>query len=259
MIGNGNRHFAAAFREDERLDCPVLVDPELTAYRAAGLRRGRLEALSPRLPLNAVRALWNGYRQRAIQGDPWQLGGVLVLKPGGALAYRHASREAGDRAPLDEVVAALDSPIVDEAWPDSLGALGRLVGRALSRVLDPTIVLSFDRTGFAIHSLAFDPDDLDVDLSGRRCVVTGANSGIGYETALALADLGAAVHLLCRNRARGEEAVARIREATGNPRVHLEQVDMSDLTSVDAVGRRLRTALRPGRRHDWRESICACC
>lgn len=240
VIGNGTRRFAAAFREDENLDCPVLVDPELIAYRAAGLRRGRVELLSPRLPLNAVRALWNGHRQQEIQGDPWQLGGVLVLRPGGTLTYRHTSREAGDRAPLDDIVAALDAPSGREDHPEAPGILGRLVGRALSWVIDPTIVLSFDRTGFAIHSLAFDPDDLDVDLSGRRCVVTGANSGIGYETALALADLGAAVHLLCRSRARGEEAVARIREATGNPRVHLEQVDMSDLTSVDAVGRRLQ-------------------
>ena len=39
---------------------PLLVDPELRAYRAAGLRRGRVEALSPRLPLNAIRALRSG-------------------------------------------------------------------------------------------------------------------------------------------------------------------------------------------------------
>jgi peroxiredoxin len=50
VIGNGAQHFAAAFREDMGLDCPLLVDPELRAYRAAGLRRGRVELLSPRLP-----------------------------------------------------------------------------------------------------------------------------------------------------------------------------------------------------------------
>ena len=39
VVGNGATNFAAAFREDYQLDCPLLVDPELRAYRAAGLRR----------------------------------------------------------------------------------------------------------------------------------------------------------------------------------------------------------------------------
>jgi NAD(P)-dependent dehydrogenase (short-subunit alcohol dehydrogenase family) len=112
----------------------------------------------------------------------------------------------------------------------------------LSRVVDPFIVSSFDRTGFRIHSLTFRPEDLDVDLSNRRCVVTGANSGIGYETALALADLGAEVVLLCRNPERGEQAVERIRTQTGNARVLLEIVDMSNLASVRAAAARLAAA-----------------
>ena len=97
---------------------------------------------------------------------------------------------------------------IQEASPSS-GAQVRL-GRALSRVVDPFIVSSFDRTGFRIHSLTFRAEDLDVDLSGRRCLVTGANSGIGYETALALADLGAEVVMLCRNAERGEEGAERV-------------------------------------------------
>ena len=74
---------------------------------------------------------------------------------------------------------------------------------------------------------------------GRRCLVTGANSGIGFETSLALADLGADVVLLCRRRERGEQALARIRSETGNRRVSLELLDVSDLASVRAVGARL--------------------
>ena len=98
------------------------------------------------------------------------------------------------------------------------------------------------RTGFAIHSLAFDPADLDVDLAGRRCLVTGANSGIGFATALALADLGADVVLLCRDPGRATRAAERIRAWTGSTRVSCEQVDMSDLESVAAAARRLREA-----------------
>jgi NAD(P)-dependent dehydrogenase (short-subunit alcohol dehydrogenase family) len=221
IVGNGAPHFAAAFREDYQLDCPLLVDPELRAYRAAGLRRGRVEALSPRLPLNALRALRAGSRQGAIQGDPWQLGGVFVIQRDAELAYRYVSGEAGDHPPVDDVLAALadDAARVEE---DATVPPAQLwLGRALSRVVDPFIVSSFDRTGFRIHSLNFQPDDLDVELSGRRCIVTGANSGIGYETALALADLGAEVVGVCRSRDRGEEAVKRIREQTGNARVSL--------------------------------------
>jgi NAD(P)-dependent dehydrogenase (short-subunit alcohol dehydrogenase family) len=109
----------------------------------------------------------------------------------------------------------------------------------LSRVVDPFIVSSFDRTGFRIHSLTFRADDLDVDLSGRRCLVTGANSGIGYEAALALADLGAEVALLCRSRERVEEAAQQIREHTGNTRVFPELVDLSDLGSIRSAAARL--------------------
>jgi NAD(P)-dependent dehydrogenase (short-subunit alcohol dehydrogenase family) len=240
VVGNGATHFAAAFREDFQLESPLLVDPELRAYRAAGLRRGRVEILSPRLPWNALRALAGGSRQGSVQGDLWQLGGVFVIRPGGELAYRYLSREAGDHAPADAILDSLaqDAPAISEQSEDSRLSAG--IGRTLSRVVDPTIALSFDRTGFRIHSLAFRSDDLDVDLSGRRCLVTGANSGIGYEAALALADLGAEVVLLCRSLERGEAAAARIRESTGNPRVAVEELDVSRLASVRSAAARLR-------------------
>ncbi len=240
VIGNGSAAFARAFREDLALpdDLVLLVDPELRSYRAAGMRRGRSELFSPRLATNALRALRGGFRQGAVQGDPFQLGGVLVLRPDGALTYRHVSREAGDPADLDAVLAALaaDAPAVGERHERS-----RLApfAEALSRVLDPTVVLSFDRSGFARHALAFDPADLERDLSGRRALVTGANSGIGFETALALADLGAEVVLACRDEARGLAARDAIRERSGNARVSLERLDVSSLADVRAAATRL--------------------
>jgi NAD(P)-dependent dehydrogenase (short-subunit alcohol dehydrogenase family) len=240
VVGNGATNFAAAFREDQELDSPLLVDPELRAYRAAGLRRGRVEALSPRLPLNALRALLGGSRQGRVEGDIWQLGGVFVIRPGGELAYRYVSQVAGDHAPVDEILKALsgDAPAVLEH--SEQGRIDAGIGRVLSRLVDPTIALSFDRTGFRIHSLAFRSDDLEVDLADRRCLVTGANSGIGYESALALADLGAEVALLCRSRERGEAAAEQIRSQTGNQRVWVEEVDVSRLASVRSAAARLR-------------------
>jgi NAD(P)-dependent dehydrogenase (short-subunit alcohol dehydrogenase family) len=242
VVGNGSLEFAEAFREDYALDCPLLVDPDLFAYRAAGLRRGRVELLSPRLACNAARALRAGYRQSGIQGDPWQLGGVFVIRPEAELTYRYVSREAGDHAPVEEILAALE-PEAEPIREHTPAPRARLwLARALSCAVDPLIVPSFDRTGFRIHSLGFHPEDLDVDLSGRRCLVTGANSGIGYETALALADLGAELVLLCRSRERGQEAAERIREHTGNARVSTELLDVSDLSSVRALATRLGRA-----------------
>ncbi len=242
IVGNGAPNFAAAFREDFDLDGPLLVDPDLRAYRAAGLRRGRVELLSPRLPGNALRALRSGQRQGAVQGDPWQLGGVFVIRPGGELAYRYASREAGDHPPVEDILAALDDASAQAEEENPVSQVQVWLGRGLSRIVDPFIVNSFDRTGFRIHSLTYDPHDLDVDLSGRRCLVTGANSGIGFETSLALADLGADVVLLCRNRERGEAAAERIREQTGSTRVSVEPVDVSDLGSVRDAAARLASA-----------------
>jgi NAD(P)-dependent dehydrogenase (short-subunit alcohol dehydrogenase family) len=239
IVGNGAANFAAAFRDDFELDCPLLVDPELRAYRAAGLRRGRIEILSPALPFQALRALRSGFRPTGVRGDVWQLGAVFVIRPGGEVTYRYVSRDAGDHPPVDAILAALD------AGPERIRETSRqpahrvLLGRALSCAVDPFIVSSFDRTGFHIHSLTFRDDDLDVDLSGRRCLITGANSGIGYETALALADLGAEVVLLCRNRERAERAANQIRAQTGNPRVLPERMDVSDLGSIRAAAARL--------------------
>jgi NAD(P)-dependent dehydrogenase (short-subunit alcohol dehydrogenase family) len=73
-----------------------------------------------------------------------------------------------------------------------------------------------------------------VDLSGRRAIVTGASSGIGVETALALADAGAAVTLAVRNTEAGERVAAEIREGTGNGAVTVGALELSDLSSVAA-------------------------
>jgi NAD(P)-dependent dehydrogenase (short-subunit alcohol dehydrogenase family) len=119
--------------------------------------------------------------------------------------------------------------------------IARGAGRALGALVDPTIVLSFDRTGYRIHSLAFDPGDLEVDLSGRVALVTGANSGIGFATALGLARLGAEVWLLCRNAERGAAAAEAIRRQTGSDRVQVGPLDVAERRSVrEFAGRFVR-------------------
>ena len=70
------------------------------------------------------------------------------------------------------------------------------------------------------------------DLSGRVCVVTGANSGIGKETARALARQRATVVMACRDEERGEAARGEIVEDTGNRQVELMVVDLASQAST---------------------------
>ncbi|MBG7699724.1 SDR family NAD(P)-dependent oxidoreductase [Streptomyces sp. MC1] len=73
-----------------------------------------------------------------------------------------------------------------------------------------------------------------VDLTGRRAVVTGASSGLGAETARALAATGAAVTLAVRDLGTGERVAKDITASTGNQEVRLAHLDLADAASVTA-------------------------
>jgi NAD(P)-dependent dehydrogenase (short-subunit alcohol dehydrogenase family) len=70
------------------------------------------------------------------------------------------------------------------------------------------------------------------DLSGRTAVVTGANSGLGYQTARQLANHGAHVVLACRDAKRGEDAKAGIAQSVPDASVEVAALDLADLESV---------------------------
>ena len=70
------------------------------------------------------------------------------------------------------------------------------------------------------------------DMSGKTCLVTGANAGIGKATALGLARMGAAVVMVCRNRERGESALAEIAAASGSQDLDLLIADLSSQGSI---------------------------
>lgn len=71
-------------------------------------------------------------------------------------------------------------------------------------------------------------------LEGRRIIITGANSGIGYHAALKLARKGAHVVLACRSRERGEAAIQRLDDEAPGTHVELAALDLSSLKSIHA-------------------------
>jgi len=70
------------------------------------------------------------------------------------------------------------------------------------------------------------------NLSGKTAVVTGANSGLGYETSLALAQKGARVIMACRNLTKGQQAAEQIRQIAPGAELDLRPLDLADLASV---------------------------
>lgn len=92
--------------------------------------------------------------------------------------------------------------------------------------------------------------DFIPDLSGKTAVVTGANSGIGYWTALHLASRGAHVVLCCRNSARAGHAVDGIRAAEPTASLEVVPLDLGSLASVREA------AATIARRHSGLDILC---
>ncbi len=111
---------------------------------------------------------------------------------------------------------------------------------ALDSLLDRSILFSFDRNGYRRHARRFVAADLQVSLTGKTVLITGANSGLGFAAARALAALGASVHLLCRDPSRGEKALAAILAELPSASVSLQVLDVANLADVrrftDAFG-----------------------
>ncbi|WP_210494949.1 oxidoreductase [Patulibacter sp. SYSU D01012] len=92
--------------------------------------------------------------------------------------------------------------------------------------------------------MGWSTDDIPAQ-TGRRAVVTGANSGLGKRTALELARKGAAVVLACRDVGKGQAAAAEIRRAAPDADVTVEELDLASLASVRAFADRQDAAGPP--------------
>ena len=109
LIGQGSPTNAARFRERFGLELDLLVDTDRRAYKAVGTKVGTLsELLSPRVVARGLRrALGSRVAQGAVERHPAQLGGVMLVLPGGEVPWVHLSGDASDYPPNDEVLEAV--------------------------------------------------------------------------------------------------------------------------------------------------------
>jgi retinol dehydrogenase-12 len=86
------------------------------------------------------------------------------------------------------------------------------------------------------------PEITPQDLSGKVVIVTGANVGIGYETAKSIASMKPAKLILaCRNVEKGQEALAKIKEATGISHIEIWELDLASFASVKSFAKKFNT------------------
>lgn len=95
-----------------------------------------------------------------------------------------------------------------------------------------TGIKHFGKEGYKNASKTFDNSVMSRDLAGKYCMVTGANQGIGFQTAQDLAKRGCTLFMVCRNEGRGQQALDKVVEASGNKDIHLKVCDVSSLEDV---------------------------
>jgi NAD(P)-dependent dehydrogenase (short-subunit alcohol dehydrogenase family) len=124
------------------------------------------------------------------------------------------------------------------ALADGGGIPRGLIGRDPARTIDIDIIYIEDRIMSDTTRTAFGHDTTateaieGIDLTGKLALVTGGSSGIGVETARALASAGAEVVITARNMPKGEGVAADIRESTGNGAVSVAELELDSMESI---------------------------
>jgi hypothetical protein len=95
VIGSGTPEEAKKFqRHLHAASVPVLVDQPLASYRAAGWKRSMGATLHPSSWLHGIKAMIK-HPQRKTAGDPWQLGGAMIVRPDGNVTWSFKSETGG--------------------------------------------------------------------------------------------------------------------------------------------------------------------
>ena len=96
VIGSGTPAQARDFQRHVHAESvPVLVDQALASYAAAGWKRSMAATMHPKSWLHGVKSMI-AHPQRKTAGDPWQLGGAMIVRPDGEVTFRFRSETGGD-------------------------------------------------------------------------------------------------------------------------------------------------------------------
>jgi peroxiredoxin len=110
LVGQATPRQAAHFRRRLEIDLPVLADETRESYGAAGAKVATAgELLGPRSVSAGLRKTFESrgkVHQGRIIGHPAQLGGAMVIAPGGEVTWSHMAENAADNATPDEILAA---------------------------------------------------------------------------------------------------------------------------------------------------------
>ena len=113
LIGQATPRHAAQFRRRQGIQLPVLADEERVSYKAVGAKvAGITDLFGPKV---IAKGALTGVREKTIQGrtigDAAQLGGAIVVQPGGQIVWSHMSNDAGDNASPEEIIEALKAAV----------------------------------------------------------------------------------------------------------------------------------------------------
>ena len=111
LIGQATPRHAAQFRRRQGIQLPVLADEKRISYTAAGAKvAGITDLFGPKV---VAKGALTGAKNKVVQtrtiGNAAQLGGALVVRPDGDIAWSHMSADAGDNASPEEILAAVRS------------------------------------------------------------------------------------------------------------------------------------------------------
>lgn len=151
--------------------------------------------------------------------------------------------------PLVQPMAALSQSGMEKMGRDALAGMKRALEdefevvdhprltRIADRLFVPGLSL-FTRLGYKLAKKHFNP--VSAYLEDQHIVVTGASAGLGYATAQMLAQRGAQLTLVMRNKRKAQDTVSALTEETGNPNITYELADLSLMSDVDALVRRMK-------------------
>lgn len=236
-----------------------------TAFRAVKLddgpvSRGTRFRVRCRLPVGSVDLLYtvetyDAPAQITLRAESWMFEATDTIRlretPQGTeisycaeFSYRTplATLEPALRSGMERMGAASMAGLKD-ALDNDFAAPETSRGTAVADQLLWPGLAHFTRWGYRRGRRRWNPDSTTI--TGRRMVITGASSGLGYEAARALAERGADLVLVMRNEIRAWEVVQELRAQSGNEHIRCEIADLANMDEVDDLTRRLNDEGRP--------------